>query len=92
MHYIYIVASQRNGTLYIGKTNDLKRRIYEHKNKLLDGFTAKYDVSHLVYYEMYEDYWEAANRERRMKRWKREWKLNLIEKDNPQWKDLYDQI
>ena len=91
-HYIYILSSKRNGTLYIGVTTDLKRRVYEHKSKAIEGFTKKYNVSDLVYYECYDDYWIAANRERNMKDWKRDWKIRLIEKDNPEWKDLYDNL
>ncbi len=91
-HYIYIMASKRNGTLYIGNTTDLVKRVWQHKNKYFGGFTAKYDVNILVYYEHYNDYWDAAQREKNMKEWKRIWKLNLIEKDNPDWNDLYDEI
>jgi putative endonuclease len=92
MHYIYILASQRNGTLYIGVTTDLKKRVWEHKNNVIDGFTKKYGVHDLVYFEVYDDYWDAANREKRMKKWNRAWKIRLIEKDNPEWHDLYDKI
>lgn len=91
-HYIYILTNQRNGTLYIGVTTDLKRRIWEHKNKQLEGFTKKYGIGTLVYFEVYEDYWEAANREKRMKKWNRDWKIELIEKNNPDWRDLYDEL
>ncbi len=87
-YYVYILASKRNGTIYIGLTNDLERRILQHKNKTFKGFTEKYDVHLLVYFEDFESYQEAYSRERQMKKWKREWKLNLIEKDNPSWKDL----
>jgi putative endonuclease len=82
------MASKRNGTLYIGLTDDITRRIAEHKNKIFEGFTAKYNVSMLVYFEEHETYDEAYTRERQMKKWKRIWKLNLIEKENPDWKDL----
>lgn len=92
MHYVYILASKKNGTLYIGVTTDLKRRIFEHKEKLIAGFTCKYNVDHLVYFEVYDDYWDAANRERRMKKWKREWKIKLIEKENQDWMDLYETL
>lgn len=91
-HYIYILASKKNGTLYIGVTTDLKCRVYEHKNKLIEGFTTRYNIHMLVYYEIYEDYWLAANREKNMKDWKREWKINLIEKENPDWRDLYEEL
>ena len=90
--YIYILASKRNGTLYIGVTSDLIKRVWEHKNKLVEGFTKKYDVNKLVYFERHEDALGAIRREKRLKEWKRKWKLDLIEKDNPSWKDLYDSI
>ena len=91
-HYVYILASQRNGTLYIGVTKDLIRRVYEHKNNIIKGFTSKYNVHSLIYYEHYEDYWEAANREKQLKNWKRQWKLELIESVNPRWTDLYIEL
>jgi putative endonuclease len=87
-YYVYILASKRNGTLYIGMTNDLNRRIYEHKNNLIDGFTKKYSVKTLVYYESTESVESAITREKQLKKWNRKWKLNLIEKENPEWKDL----
>jgi putative endonuclease len=90
--YIYILASRGNGTLYIGKTNDLKRRIYEHKHDMIDGFTKKYGVRNLVYYEVYDDHENAALRELRMKQWKRKWKLALIDSYNPDWADLYERL
>ena len=90
-YYVYILASQKNGTLYIGMTNILERRMYEHKNKLVKGFTSKYDVSKLVYFEEYNSYQEAFNRESQLKKWKREWKINIIEKDNPLWDDLSEE-
>jgi putative endonuclease len=83
-HYLYILASKRNGTLYIGVTNDLRRRVFEHKNEILAGFTKKYHVHDLVYYEVHETHWNAAEREARMKKWKRDWKIELIEKENPE--------
>ena len=89
---MYILASKRNGTLYIGVTNNLFRRVYEHKNNLVQGFTQKYNVNNLVYYEMYADIYGAITREKRMKKWKRQWKINLIEKFNPEWKDLCDDL
>lgn len=88
--YVYIMASKRNGTLYIGVTNDLIRRVDEHENKLVKGFTSKYNINLLVYYEVFGDPGEAIIRERQLKKWKRKWKLELIEKGNPEWKDLYD--
>jgi putative endonuclease len=90
--YVYILASQRNGTLYIGVTANLARRIEEHKTKLLKGFTSKYGVDKLVYYEEYQDIGTAIQREKRLKEWPRKWKLRLIEKSNPYWHDLYDQL
>jgi len=89
-YYLYILASKRNGTLYIGLTNNLVKRVYEHKENLVPGFTEKYNVHHLVYYEQFTDIHSAIAREKQIKRWKRQWKLNLIEKMNPDWKDLYD--
>lgn len=91
-HFVYILASQRNGTLYIGVTTDLLKRMWQHKNKAIPGFTAKYNVNMLVHYEVYDDYWIAANRERQLKNWKRKWKLDLIEKDNPEWNNLHSDI
>ena len=91
-YYIYILASKRNGTLYIGVTNNLVRRVYEHKNELVDGFTKKYDVKNLVYYEQTEDINSAILREKRLKTWKRNWKIKLIEDFNPTWKDLYENL
>ena len=84
-----MLASRRNGTLYCGVTNSIIRRVYEHKAKLVKGFTAKYGVDQLVWHESYDDINEAIMREKRIKRWRRAWKLNLIEKDNPDWRDLY---
>lgn len=89
---VYILASKRNGTLYTGVTSDLKARIWQHKNKTIPGFTAKYNIGTLVHFEQYEDYWIAANRERCIKEWKRQWKIELIEKNNPEWRDLYDEL
>ena len=87
-YYVYILASKKNGTIYIGFTDDLQRRIQEHKEKSVSGFTARYNVTKLVYFEEYESSDEAYIRERRMKKWKRAWKLKLIEKENPEWKEL----
>ena len=86
---VYILASKKNGTLYTGVTNDLARRIYEHKNNLVKSFTGKYDVHKLVYYECTEDIEAAIVIEKRIKKWNRAWKVALIEKNNPGWKDLY---
>lgn len=85
--YVYILASQRNGTLYVGSTTDLVKRIWEHKNNVIRGFTSKYQIHQLVYYEVHQNIMEAARRERRFKNWYRKWKLNLIEKNNPTWRD-----
>jgi len=87
-YYVYILASKQNGTLYVGVTNDLVRRVDEHKNKIVEGFTKKYDVHRLAYYEMTNDIQSALSREKCLKEWKREWKLRLIEEMNPMWKDL----
>ncbi len=91
-YYVYILASGKNGTLYVGVTNDLPRRIYEHKEKLIDGFTKKYNVQVLVFYEIHKDVSEAILREKQIKKWERKWKLRLIEEMNPEWRDLYDDI
>ena len=88
-YFVYILASKRNGTLYIGVTSDLIRRVYEHRNKLFPGFTAKYNVGMLVYFEEFSDIESAIYREKQLKKWNRKWKLDLIEEWNPGWKDLY---
>lgn len=90
--YIYVLASKRRGTLYIGVTSNLKKRIYEHKNGLVEGFTKQYRVQRLVYYEVAKDAVTALSRERQMKKWHRLWKLRLIEEHNPEWTDLYDSL
>ena len=87
--YVYIMASQKNGTLYIGITNDIERRVLEHKNKKIDGFTAQYSTGLLVYCEQYDYVYDAIKREKQLKKWNREWKLRLIQESNPEWKDLY---
>jgi len=89
---VYILASQKNGTLYIGVTSDLVKRVWQHKNDLADGFTKKHSVHNLVWYEVHETMESAITREKSLKAWKRLWKLDLIEKTNPDWKDLYDEI
>lgn len=89
---VYILASKRNGTLYIGVTGDLQKRIWEHKNDLVDGFTKRYEVHRLVYYELHEDMASAIRREKQLKKWNRAWKLKLIERENSAWKDLWDGI
>ena len=91
-YYVYILESKRNGTLYVGVTNNLVRRVYEHRNGLVDGFTKKYGVKDLVYFEETNDVKEAIIREKRLKTWKRKWKIELIEKSNPNWLDLYNEI
>jgi putative endonuclease len=91
-YYVYILASKRNGTLYIGITNDLKKRVYEHKNDFVDGFTKKYQVHLLVYYKQCENIETAISEEKRLKRWNRKWKMELIERDNPDWRDLYENL
>ena len=91
-YYVYILASKRNGTLYIGITSDLIKRVWEHKNKFVDGFTKRYNINKLVYYEQYSDPENAIKREKRLKKYNRKWKLNLIEEVNPDWKDLYEEI
>ncbi|MCP4727199.1 MAG: GIY-YIG nuclease family protein [bacterium] len=87
--FVYILASKRNGTLYIGVTADLKKRIYEHKQGGVSGFTKRYKVDKLVYYEEHNDINNAIRREKQMKKWNRKWKLRQIEEVNPDWKDLY---
>ena len=89
---VYILASRRNGTLYIGVTSDLLKRVWEHKNDLVEGFTKKYGVHMLVWYESHETMESAIQREKRIKKWNREWKLALIEQSNPQWHDLFDNL
>jgi putative endonuclease len=89
MYYVYVMASLHNRVLYIGMTSDLPKRVWEHKNKVVKGFTEKYNVDRLVYYEGFEDAEAAIKRERGMKEWKREWKIELIEARNPEWRDLY---
>jgi putative endonuclease len=91
-YYTYILASRRNGTLYVGVTSDLIKRVWEHKNQLVEGFTAKYDVDRLVYYEQFDEPVYALNRERRLKKYNRKWKIDLIENSNPGWKDLYEDL
>ena len=89
---VYILASKRNGTLYIGVTSNLQKRGWEHKNDFVEGFTKKYGVHRLVYYELHSDMVSAITREKQMKKWKRAWKLELIERQNPDWNDLWKDI
>ena len=92
-HYlVYILASRRNGTLYTGLTNNLVRRGWQHRNGLIEGFTKKYGVHRLVWFEMHEDIYSAIRREKQIKKWYRAWKIALIEKSNPEWEDLYDKL
>ena len=90
--YVYILASKRNGTLYVGVTSDLVRRIWEHKNNLADGFTKRYRVHDLVWCEEHGTIQDAIQREKNIKEWKRAWKIELIERSNPLWRDLYPDI
>jgi len=91
-YYVYMLASQRNGTLYVGVTNDLIRRVWEHKNDLVEGFTKRYRVHALVWFEAADDVTAAILREKQIKKWDRRFKLELIEKENPMWLDLYDSL
>ncbi len=92
MFYTYILASGRNGTLYVGSTDDLRRRTYRHKTKQEKGFTARYGVDQLVWFQSFESRSNAFRRERRIKEWRRSWKILLIESENPTWRDLYDDL
>ena len=89
---VYILASEYNGTLYIGVTSNLIQRIWQHKNDLVEGFTEKYGVHSLVYYELCEQMVAAIDREKQLKKWNRQWKIDLIEKANPIWKDLWEEL
>jgi putative endonuclease len=91
-YFVYILASRRNGTLYVGVTNDLIRRVYEHREGLVPGFTSRYGVKLLVYFELHHEIGEAILREKRIKRWQRRWKLELIEASNPKWHDLWPEL
>ena len=91
-YYVYILCNQKNGTLYVGITSDLIKRIWQHKNESVEGFTKKYGLKRLVHFEQYKDVKEAILREKRIKKWNRQWKINLIEKNNPSWDDLYDKL
>ncbi len=89
-YYVYIMASQRYGTLYVGITNDLVRRVHEHRTDAVEGFTKKYHVHRLVYHEQTDDILSALAREKQLKKWERKWKVELIEAENPEWEDLYE--
>jgi putative endonuclease len=91
-YFVYILASGKNGTLYIGVTSDLAKRVYEHKNDLTEGFTKKYNVHDLVYFEETNDINAAITREKQLKKWNRDWKIKIIEESNPNWNDLYNNI
>jgi putative endonuclease len=90
--YVYMLASKRNGTLYVGVTSDLVKRVWQHRNGSTGGFSGKYDIKMLVYYEMLAGAEEAITREKQIKKWRRAWKLRLIEEQNPEWRDLYSEI
>jgi putative endonuclease len=90
--YVYMLASKRNGTLYTGVTSNLIQRVWQHGQDLVEGFTKKYRVKKLVYYEVHDNAESAITREKQIKKWRRKWKLRLIEEKNPQWKNLYDEI
>ena len=92
LFYVYLLASRKQGTLYLGVTKDLIRRIYQHREKLTPGFSSQYDIRRLVWFETYDDPVNAIEREKEVKKWRRAWKINLIEKSNPDWKDLYSEI
>ena len=89
---VYILASQQNGTLYIGVTNDLVKRVWQHKNDTIEGFSKKYSVHKLIYYELHQDMVSAITREKQLKKWNRAWKVELVEEKNPEWNDLWDEI
>ena len=91
-YYVYILASEKNGTLYIGVTSNILKRGWEHKSRMINGFSKKYKVSRLVYIESFEDPNLAIKREKQLKKWNRDWKIKLIEKNNPEWKDLYNSL
>ena len=92
MFYVYLLATRKQGTPYLGVTNDLIRRVYEHKQKITPGFTSRYDIRRLVWFECYDDAYTAISREKELEKWRRAWKVALIEKENPDWKDLYGEI
>jgi putative endonuclease len=91
-YHVYILASREDGAIYIGMTNDIVRRIYEHRIKAVPGFTSKYNITRLVWFEIYDDPISAISREKELKKWKRAWKIQLIEAQNSQWNDLYESI
>jgi putative endonuclease len=91
-YYVYLLASSKHGTLYVGVTRDLIRRVYQHRTKAAPGFTSRYGVSLLVWFEIYDDPTSAIAREKEIKKWRRDWKISLIEETNPNWADLYPSI
>jgi putative endonuclease len=91
-YYVYILASRKDGAIYVGITNDIVRRIYEHRIKAVRGFTSKYNITRLVWFEIYDDPISAISREKELKKWKRAWKVQLVDAQNPQWNDLYESI
>jgi putative endonuclease len=91
-YYVYILASRKDGAIYTGITNDIVRRIYQHRTKAIPGFTSKYNITRLVWFETYDDPTSAISREKELKKWKRAWKVQLIEAQNPEWNDLYELI
>ncbi|MFC1609248.1 GIY-YIG nuclease family protein [Patescibacteria group bacterium] len=92
IYCVYILANKKRGTLYVGVTSNLQKRIWEHKNKSVKGFTDKYDCKRLVYFEQTENVASALSREKQLKKWRRDWKVKLIEKDNLSWRDLYEKL
>ena len=91
-YYVYLLAGSKHGTLYLGVTNDLVRRVHEHPSHAVPGFTSRYDVSRLVWFEIYDDATTAIAREKELKKWRRDWKVALVEEQNPEWVDLYEGI
>ena len=91
-YFVYIMASGRNGTIYVGVTSDLARRVYQHRSGEVEGFTSRHGVKQLVWYEAHDDVTAAIQREKNIKHWSRAWKLALVEKDNPDWRDLYEDL
>jgi putative endonuclease len=92
VYYVYILASRKHGTLYLGMTNDLVRRVHQHKSKVGSGFSSRFGVDRLVWFECYDDPVSAINREKELKKWRRDWKIRLIEEANPDWLDRYNEI
>jgi putative endonuclease len=92
VYYVYILASRKHGTLYLGMTNDLVRRVHQHKSKVGSGFSSRFGVDRLVWFECYDDPVSAINREKELKKWRRDWKIRLIEEANPDWVDRYNEI